>query len=70
MLTTRCLADAGEKGIKQRNSGMKMPDYLFTVNIKLKTAEFADRWEPFGQTVEGLLLVPQRSKFREVCNYK
>lgn len=49
---------------------MKMPDHLFTVKIKSKTAEFADRWEPFGQTVENLLLVPQRSKFREIRNYE
>ena len=45
---------------------MKMPDYLFTVKIKLKTAQFADRWEPFGQTVENLLMVQQSSKAHEV----
>lgn len=45
---------------------MKMPDYLFTVKIKLKTAEFADRWEPFGRTVENLLMAQQWSKVHEV----
>lgn len=31
-----CLADAVEKGIKQRNSGIKMPDYLLMLKNQIK----------------------------------